>query len=43
MARALQNGPPNMTDGFSFNRGSQQMKKEVEEKQPRRHPVKNQV
>jgi hypothetical protein len=32
MARALQSGPANMTDGFKFNRGSQQMKKEVERK-----------
>ena len=27
MARALQSGPANMTDGFKFKRGSQQMKK----------------
>jgi hypothetical protein len=40
MARALQSGPANMTDGFKFKRGSQQMKKEVERKKARRHPVK---
>jgi hypothetical protein len=37
MARPLQSGPANMTDGFKFNRGSQQMKREVERKQNRRH------
>ena len=35
MARALQNGPANVTDGCKFNRGSQQTKKEVERKQSR--------
>jgi len=35
MARALQSGPANMTDGFKFKRDSQQMKKEVERKQSR--------
>ena len=39
MARALQSGPANMTDGFKFS-GSQQMKKEVEIKKARRHHVK---
>ena len=32
MARALQSGPANMTDGFKFKHGSQQAKKEVERK-----------
>ena len=40
MARALQAGPANMTNGFKFNRGSQQMNKEVERKKARRHHVK---
>ena len=40
MARALQSGPANMTDGFNFNHGSQQTKKEVEGKKARRHHVK---
>jgi len=35
MARALQNGPANMTDGFKLKRSSQQTKKEVERKQSR--------
>jgi len=35
MARALQSGPANKTNGFKFKRGSQQMKKEVERKQSR--------
>ena len=32
MARALQSGPANTTDGFKFKCGSQQTKKEVERK-----------
>ena len=40
MARALQSGPANMTDGFKFKHGSQQTKKEVERKQAGRHYVK---
>jgi len=35
MARALQSGPANMTDGFKFKCGLKQMKKEVERKRSR--------
>ena len=37
MARALQSGPANMTDGFKFKRGSRQTKKEVERGKAGRH------
>jgi hypothetical protein len=40
MARALQIGPANMTDGFKFNRGSEQMKKEVQKNKVGRYRVK---